>query len=593
MRRLILESTRPYRGLIVVILIAMLLQTAAILATPWPLKVVLDNAVGSHPLPGWIARVLGPTLSANRTGIVIAAALSVVLIAAINSMTNFFSFYYSESVGQRVANNMRMRVFCRLDRFSLSYFDKTQAATILSTITDDISTIETFITYSILVIFTDLLIVVGMFIVLLALNFNFALVALGATPVVIVFALIFRKEVVRTTRDLRRKQSDVVAILQESLQSIRVIAAFDGQAAEEAELSNATTETVNAALKARRVRSLLWPMVGLTVSVCTGFVVWRGASLILSGAMTVGDLTVFIAYLTKFFSPFQDLDSISNNFAQATVAVERIRSILDIDVSIPERSNACKQAPKVGEIIFENVDFSYDGMNPILKDVGFTINPGQLIGIVGPTGCGKSTAVNLIPRFYDPIRGRILIDGIDARDYDLHALRSQVGIVLQDTILFRGTVRENIAYGRPGATLDEIIAAARQADADEFISKLPHGYDTSVGESGLSLSGGQRQRLGIARAIIRKATILILDEPTAALDVESEKIVMKALDQVMLGRTVITIAHRLSTIQNSDKIFVFKDGSIAEQGTHDVLLALGGVYANLYHIQNSNASSPS
>ena len=591
MSKLIFEFVRPYRRWVVIILLAMFAQTVASLATPWPLKIVLDNAIGAQPLPKWLAWLLGPSLADDRMGIVAMAALAIVLITAINSVGNFFNFYYSESVGQWAADGMRMRVFRHLDRFSLSYFDKTQTASLLSTITDDITMIQSFVTSSMLDILIDLLTIVGMFAVILWLNFDFALITLGATPLFLLFVLRFRQSVVQASRELRRKQSDIVAIVQEGLQSMRVVLAFGAQDTEEAQLSKASRETVAAALRARKARSLLWPATGIVVSICTAIVVWRGAGLILSGAMTIGELTVFIAYLSKFFTPLQDLANISNNIAQAAVAAERVRAILDIDMSIPERSNARKEGPKAGEIIFDKVGFSYDGAKPVLRDVSFGIKQGQFIGIVGPTGCGKTTVGSLIPRFYDATQGNIVIDGVDVRDYKLQALRSRVGLVLQDTVLFRGTVRDNIAYGRPGAALKEIVEAARLADADEFIAKLPNGYDTEVGERGLRLSGGQRQRIGIARAIIRSSTILILDEPTAALDAEAEKIVMKALNQIMAGRTVITIAHRLSTIRNADNIFVFKDGSIVEQGTHDELVTLDCVYAGLYRVQFAQAEA--
>jgi subfamily B ATP-binding cassette protein MsbA len=262
-----------------------------------------------------------------------------------------------------------------------------------------------------------------------------------------------------------------------------------------------------------------------------------------------------------------------------------VRAILDADEMIPERPGARAEGPRAGEIVFEHVAFAYAADAPVLKDVNFTIKPGQMIGVVGPTGGGKSTIVSMIPRFYDPTGGRITIDGVDLRDFQLKALRDQIGFVLQDTVLFQGTIRENIAYGRAGATDEDVVNAARLANADEFIAKMTRGYDTEVGERGLTLSGGQRQRIGIARAIIRNSPILILDEPTAALDTESEKLVIEALGRLMKGRTVITIAHRLSTIRDSDQIIVLKDGVVAEHGTHDELLKLGGVYAELYRIQ--------
>jgi len=281
----------------------------------------------------------------------------------------------------------------------------------------------------------------------------------------------------------------------------------------------------------------------------------------------------------------------TSSIAQTTVALERIQAILSADDVIPDRPDAVSLGPVRGEITFDHVAFGYAGEPLVLTDVCFTIKPGQVVGVVGPTGSGKSTVVSLLPRFYDPTRGRVLIDGIDINGCKLASLRSQVGFVLQETVLFRGTIRDNIAYGRPGASDEEVIAAAKLANAHEFISRMPHGYDSAVGERGDTLSGGQRQRIGIARAVIRNSQIMILDEPTAALDTESEKLVIEGLQRLMKGRTVIMIAHRLSTLRDADKIIVLKDGVVAEEGSNDELIARGGVYAELHRIQ-FDASPP-
>jgi ABC-type multidrug transport system fused ATPase/permease subunit len=401
----------------------------------------------------------------------------------------------------------------------------------------------------------------------------------------------FRRAIKEATREVRRRQSDILAVLQVGLESMRAVQAFGGQDIEAARLRAVSRATVTAALSARRVKSLLSPVVGVIVSCCTAMVLWRGSGLILAGAMTVGSLTVFLAYLARFFKPVQDLAKMTTAVAQTNVALERIRSILDIDMRIGERPDAGEPDLFMGAIDFEHVAFSYNPGVPVLKDVHFSIAPGQFVGVVGVTGSGKSTIVSLIPRFYDPTGGRILIDGTDVRDYTLQGIRRQIGFVLQDTVLFPGTVRENIAYGRPDATEAQIIASSKLANADEFIVRMPYGYDTPVGERGLTLSGGQRQRIGIARALIRNAPILILDEPTAALDTESEKMVMEGLDRLMKGRTVLTITHRLNTIRDADRIIVVHDGIVAEQGTHDELLGLGGVYATLHRARIAPAGS--
>ena len=590
MTQLVLQLLRPYRGWLIIVFAAMLVETAMSLAAPWPLKIIIDNVVSDHKLPDWLAWMHDLPMGENKMGLAAMAAIGIIIIAAVGAVASYIDNYYTESIGQWVANDLRMRVYHHLDRLSLAYYDTHQTGSLLSTITDDVGTIQDFASSAMLTILIDALTIIGILGVMFWLNWDFALIAVGVTPFLLFFVARFKKAVKKATHEVRRRQSDIVAVVQQGLESMKAVEAFGRQDLEESRLEDASRETVNAALKARQVKSLLSPVVSVVVSFCTAFVLWRGAWLIVHvpQLMTVGALTVFLAYLSKFFKPVQDLAKMTNTIAQAAVAMERIRSVLDADTIIPERPGA--RAPKTlkGQIVFENVAFAYNPESPVLRDVNVSIAPGQRVGFVGPTGGGKSTVVSLIPRFYDPTAGRILIDGVDIRDFTIQGLRTQVGFVLQDTTLFRGTVRANIAYGRPDATESEIIQAAKTANAHEFIAKMPHGYDTMVGERGSTLSGGQRQRIGIARAVVRNSPILILDEPTAALDTESEKLVMEALERLMQGRTVITIAHRLSTIRDAHKIVVLKGGVVAEEGTHDELVTLGGVYAELHRIQTES-----
>jgi len=585
MGRLIEELLRPYRGWLAIILLATAMETAMGLAAPWPLKIVLDNVIGGDQPPGWLRQIASWLPGDGVMQTAAFAAISTVIIAAVGALASYLDNYYTESVGQWVANDLRVRVYDHLEHLPLAYYDTHQTGTLLSTITDDIATIQGFASSATLGIVVDLLTIAGMLGLMFWLNWDFALIAVGVAPFLLLFVVRFRKAVKKATREVRRRESDMVGVVQQGLESIRVVNAFGRQELEEEHLQDASRAAVQAALKARGVKSLLSPVVAVTVSFCTAFVLWRGASLVLASAMTAGSLTVFLSYLHKFFKPVQDLAKMTGTIAQAAVGVERVRGILDIDMSIPERPDAREPGRLEGAIEFDRVAFAYDPASPVLKSVTFSIRAGQFVGIVGTTGSGKSTVVSLIPRFYDPTAGRVLIDGVDIRDYKLQGMRDQIGFVLQDTVLFRGTIRENIAYGRPDAAEKEIVEAARLANAHEFIARMPDGYHTQVGERGLTLSGGQRQRIGIARAVIRNSPILILDEPTAALDSESEKVVIEALERVMKGRTVITIAHRLSTIRDADKIVVLKDGLVAEQGSHDELLALGGEYAELHRIQ--------
>jgi ABC-type multidrug transport system fused ATPase/permease subunit len=583
--RLTRELLRPYRRWIVIILLAMLVETAMSLAAPWPLKVILDNVVGTHRAPEWLDAIRGSLLGENKLALAAVAGIATVLIAALGAFASYIDNYYTESVGQWVAHDLRMRVYDHLQHLSLGFYDTHQTGALLSTITDDIKTIQDFASSSTLDMLVDLLTIVGMLGVMLWLEFDFALMAVAVTPFLLLFVARLNRAVKRATHEVRHHQSDIVAVVEQGLESIRVVKAFGRQELEESRLKDVSEATVDAALKARRIKSLLSPAVTLVVAFCTGFVLWHGTALVLAGVMTIGSLTVFLAYLAKFFKPVQDLAKMSNTLAQTAVAIERVQTILDTQPLVPESADGREPGTLTGAITFDHVVFGYDPASPVLKDVNFSIAPGQLVGVVGATGGGKSTVVSLIPRFYDPGAGRVLIDNVDLRDYKLQGLRSQIGFVLQDTVLFRGTVRDNIAYGRPDASEDEIVAAAELANAHEFIARMPKGYDSLVGERGLTLSGGQRQRIGIARAIIRNAPILILDEPTAALDTESEKLVVDALERLMKGRTVITIAHRLSTIRDAHKILVLKNGMVAEEGTHDELIARGGFYAELYRVQ--------
>lgn len=581
--KMVYMQVRPYRKWILLIFAAMIIEALMDIASPWPLKLIIDNVIGTHTMPSWLQWITVD--DANKIALASTAAILLVVFAVIGAAAGYADSFFTESVAQYVANDTRLKVYHHLQKLSLEYYDTHQVGKILSTITTDVSTMQDFVSTTLLSILVDSLTIFGILTLMFFINWQFALVAIIVTPFLLIFVFRFKKAVKKSVHEVRKDESDMVAVLQQGLESIRVVNAFGTQELEENRLKKVSMETVHAALRTRRLKALVSPVVSVTVTLCIALVLWKGSSLVLSGFMTVGVLTVFLSYLSKFFSPVKDLAKMSTAVAQATVALERIQQILETDDIIVQKPNAINPQALKGEIIFEDVSFGYNDESIVLKNINFKINCGEKIGICGPTGCGKSTVASLIPRFYDPTKGKIIIDGTDITDYKLDALRKQVGFVLQDTVLFYGTIAENIAYGKPGATKQEIINAAKLANAEEFILKMPHGYDTQVGERGLTLSGGQRQRIGIARAVIRNSPILILDEPTAALDTESEKIVMDALEKLMKGRTVITIAHRLSTIADSDKIIVIRDGVVEEQGTHEELLREDKLYAELYHIQ--------
>lgn len=587
MIRLIRSLVRPYRLQLAAVLFAMVVETAMSLAAPWPVKMVLDNVVDSRRLPLWAARFV-PAAAAGR--IALWAGIFTVVIAVFGAAAAYLDGYWSESVAQSVAHDLRMRTYHHLQRLSLSYYDKHQVSASLSTLTTDVETVQDFASSGILAILVDVLSVAGMLALMAWLNWEFTLIASAIAPLLLLLVYHFKRAVKQATKEVRRNQAEIVAVEMYGLQSQRVIEAFGTQELEEARLGKVSRATVQSALEARRIKSSLAPAVALPVAFCTAFVLWRGAGQVTAGAMTAGGLVVFLTYLSRFFKPVQDLAKMTNSIAQTSVAAERIRTILETDDIIRERPNARVPKHLRGEIVFDRVAFGYEAGVPVLRDVSFQVKPGEFIGIVGPTGSGKSTLASLVPRFYDVTDGRVLIDGVDVRDYQLHGLREEFAFVLQDTVLFRGTVRENIAYGRPKATGEEILSAARLANAHEFIERMPQGYETMIGERGLTLSGGQRQRLGIARAIIRNSPVLILDEPTAALDQEAEERVMEALERLMEGRTVIMIAHRLNTLRRADKVIVLKDGLVAEEGSPEHLLETGGVYARLLQEQQARSA---
>ena len=583
--RMLLAALRPYRGWVALVLVMMLIETLMSLAGPWPLKVVLDSVLGTHKAPAWIESLRWISIDGGKLEIAAAAAIAVLLIQLINSAATYVDNYYTTSISQWVAHDLRMRVYEHLHRLSLNYYDTHQSGSILSTLTADIKVIQGFASSGVLAILVDLMTIVGMLGLMFWLNWDFALIAVAVTPFLLLYVSRFNRAVKSATHDVRKRQSDIVSVVEQGLEEIRTTKAYGREDLEQQRLAEASRASVQAAMRARVAKSMLGPAVALTAAACTAYVLWRGANLVMAGAMSIGGLTVFLTYLSKFFKPVQDLAKMSSTIAQTVVSVERIQAILDTDDILPHKAGARDPGRLRGEIAFEHVAFAYDPKAPVLRDAHTTIAAGQKVGIVGPTGGGKSTIVSMVPRFYDPAGGRVLIDGVDVRDYALPALRGNVGFVLQETMLFHGTILDNIGYGRPGASEAEVKEAAKLANADEFIARLPDGYATMVGERGSTLSGGQRQRIGIARAVLRNAPILILDEPTAALDTESEKLVMDALTALMRGRTVLTIAHRLSTIRDADVILVLKDGVVAERGTHDELVAVGGTYADLYRTQ--------
>jgi ABC-type multidrug transport system fused ATPase/permease subunit len=452
MRRLTLELLRPYSGWLLIVFIAMLVEIAMSLAAPWPLKLVLDDALGNHRVPEWLAWAHDYGIGRHALGVALCAGLATLFIAIVGAAATYINNYYTTSVGQWIANDLRIRIYTHLHRLSLRYYDSATTGALMSTITTDVSTLQNFASSSTLDIIVDLITITFMLGLMFWLDWDFTLIAIGVTPFLLMFVFHFKKAIKEVTRTVRVKQSEIVAIVQQGLRSVRAVKAFGRQKLELARLEAASHSTIEAALKARQVKSMLAPLVNIAVAICTAIVLWKGTSLIIAGTMTAGALTVYLAYLAKFFKPVKDLASITSTIAQATVALERIQTILSAD-DIRERADATDPGRVKGAITFDRVTFGYDDDVPVLRGVSFRIEPGQVVGIVAPTGSGKSMALSLIPRFYDPTGGRVLIDGVDVASFKLAALRAQVGFVPQETVLFRGTIRENIAYGPPARAM--------------------------------------------------------------------------------------------------------------------------------------------
>ncbi len=574
---------RPYWTLLGVAFIAMLVDGATNLLEPWPLKVVFDYVIGTKRPPSWL--LAWPSLTADRLVLLNAAAVSVVVIAVAGAISSYWEKYLSTTVGQHVMHDLRHLLYHHVQRLSLSFYEQRQTGDMVVRLTSDIDAAQDFVSSVLLGMLLDVLTLVGMLAVMFYLDWKFTLIALSVVPLMFVVVYRLTRRIKQAAREVKKKESELASVVQESISSVRVIKAFAREEYEEERLDDKSLESVDAALRARSIKARLSPIVDIIVAVGTGLVLVVGARLVLTNTLTAGALLVFVLYLGRMYKPMKDLSKMTDTVSKAVVSFERIGEVLATESQVRDRPGA-KPAPAFqGRVQFDHVRFGYLADHPVIEDVDLTIEPGQAVALVGPTGSGKSTIMGLIPRFYDVWKGAVRIDGIDVRDVTLKSLRDQISLVLQDTVLFRAPIWQNIAYGRRDATRDEIIAAAKAANAHDFILQLPQGYDTVVGERGDTLSGGQRQRIAIARAVVRKTPILLLDEPSAALDPESEYLILEALRRLMQGKTSITIAHRLSTVRRADTIFVLDQGRIVERGRHEELLAAGGLYSRLHDIQ--------
>jgi subfamily B ATP-binding cassette protein MsbA len=580
----IIDLLRPHWKALSLALLAVVGETVTDLAEPWPLKIVLDNLLQSKRLPGWLSGVVG-WMGTDKLAVLNFAVAAVAVIAVVGALSSYLEKYLTTSVGQWVMHGLRRTLYHHIHRLSLAEHDKKRTGDLIGRVTSDIEAIQSFITTALMGILTSVLTLLGIIGVMLYLNWRFTLISLAVAPVLFLAVYFFTGRIKKASRNVRKKQSELVSLVEEVLSSIRVVKAFAREDYEERRFERQSLENVETALVARSIKMKLSPVVEIIVATGTCLMLGYGARLVLAGQLSPGDLVVFVLYLGKMYKPMRDLAKMTDTVSNAAVGFERIREVLETESEVRDLPHARRAARFKGKVEFDKVSFGYNPDQLILKDVSFQIEPGQVAAFVGPTGGGKSTIISLVARFYDPLSGEVKIDGTNIRNYTMRSLREQISFVLQETLLFHAPIWENIAYGRPEANREEIIQAAKLANAHEFIEQMPEGYDTMVGERGVTLSGGQRQRIAIARAVIRNTPILVLDEPTSGLDAASEQVVFEALGHLMEGRTSIVIAHHLATVRSANVIFVVKDNTLVERGTHDELLAAGGLYSELYEIQ--------
>ena len=542
-------------------------------------------AAGNLYLP-WIFRdMIDKVLNAKDYYMLNVISASIVVIFLLRGIFLYGQNYLMSYVGQHVIIDIRSEVFRKLQRLSMSFYDKNKTGTIMSYVTNDVNALQGAMVDNTIELVTEGIILIGSVCAMVYLDWKLTLFTILTFPVVLYFMNYFGKKIRRSGGQIQEATADITSVLQESVSSARVVKSFVREQYEIERFERENEANLKANLKNAKYMATLTPTIEFVAALGVTLILWYGGNNVIAGETTAGSLVAFLAYAVNISNPIKRITRVSGNIQRALAAAQRVFDVLDLREEVQDLPDAKALPAVTGNVSFEHVTFSYNAGDEILHDLSFTAKPGQAIGLVGPSGAGKSTVASLLPRFYDCDAGTIRIDGTDIRHVTLDSLRNQVGIVPQETILFNGSVYDNILYGRLDATKEEIEAAAKAANAHDFIMELPEGYNTMLGDRGVNISGGQRQRIAIARAILKDPRILILDEATSALDTESERVVQEALNRLMVGRTSIIIAHRLSTIKNADRILVLDKGKLAEDGTHEELMAKNGLYAHLYQIQ--------
>ncbi|MBI2842829.1 MAG: ABC transporter ATP-binding protein [Armatimonadetes bacterium] len=588
LHRGLIRYALPHWKTIALALAVVLITSATDLLRPWPSKVLVDNVLGPHPLPGMfkpIARLWeNPQIAA--LWIVSGFYLLTYLFAGI---TGLVSTYTSIRLGQRMVHDLRSDLFDHLTKLGLRFHDSRNVGDTIYRLTSDTWAVQTYLIHGLFPILTAFVSLVGVFAVMVRLDWQLTVLSLMAVPCLFLTIHGFSKKISQYSTKLYQEQSDLTSHAQQTMSAVRVIKAFVREEFERRRFDRRSEDSLDAGLRLYTLQAVFSLAVNVLSGVGTAAVVWVGVSHALAGQVTPGVILVFIAYLGSLYGPITSMSQTVGTLQSALAAAKRVFDVLDEDPDVkdpPRDLLSAAHDPKIdGKIEFRNVSFGYEPENPVLRGVSFAAEPGEVIAVVGSTGAGKSTLVSLIPRFYDPDEGQVLLDGCDLKSMRVKFLRENVSLVLQESVLFSTSIVENIAYGRLNAAEDEIIEAAKAANAHEFILALPEGYNTQVGERGQKLSGGERQRIAIARAFLKDAPILILDEPTSSLDSATEYQILEALERLMKGKTTFIVTHRLSTIAGADRIVVLKHGRVVEIGTHDELQSLGGIYSELFERQ--------
>lgn len=587
---LLLNHVRTAKWRLLCALASMVGSASMDLISPWPLKIIFDYILLDSPLPATL-NFLEQITGGDLLRLLFVVAATIAGIAVLQSSFAYLENYMTTRAGYELVNTLRSELFLHFQRLSLTFHQEAKRGELVFNVADDAQTLRDAFADSALSLITQVLTVIGMFLIMFYVNWRLSLIPLVTFPLLFIVYLYLQKRLKEAVRTLRKKEGQIAAQLTENLSIMPVIQAFGREQQEATRFDTANNQNLESGIQIARLGAALNRTISLISELGLAAVVFVGAWLALRGAMTPGDVLIFVSYVRMLYKPLRQMVKMSTKLNSAWVAGHRIAAVLDLEPAIQDKPNAIPAHNLCGDLTFEQVAFHYKAGQPVLRDVSFHVKPGQRVALVGPSGAGKSTITSLLLRLYDPCQGAIRIDGVDLRDYQRSSLRQQIGLVLQDSLLFGATIRENICYGKPDATPAEIEAAAQQAHIHDFIVTLPKGYETQLGEMGSNLSGGQRQRIAIARALVKDPAILLLDEPTSALDAESKALVDVTINRLQRGKTVVVIAHHLASIQHFDQIIVMDQGRVAEQGAHAELLAQRGVYAELYRLQHQTPTA--